>query len=230
MIVNYSIFPEEITIASIDEYLKTYDINNVSKSNHTILTYYAMTARGAKLEILQYMVDKGANINHSHKNNITIVHTLCEFSATMDILKFLADNGADFSTPCNMTYPEHTMKFKYSALMILAKNNPNIEFFNFVINQGCPIMEENCVTVLHCLSDKLNSAEIYHYFIHELKVNIHQKLLNTGGPAYAMLTYYKSASYDIIMEFINAGLVLDDIPRPKTRKYLKDIYEAGKSA
>eukprot|EP01104_Vermistella_antarctica_P016003 TRINITY_DN5366_c0_g1_i1.p1 TRINITY_DN5366_c0_g1~~TRINITY_DN5366_c0_g1_i1.p1 ORF type:complete len:143 (+),score=14.27 TRINITY_DN5366_c0_g1_i1:450-878(+) len=56
----------------------------------------------SKLEIVQYLIDKGANVNHADNYGVTVLHSAA-ISGHLAVLQLLHDYKADINQPDNVS-------------------------------------------------------------------------------------------------------------------------------
>ena len=110
-----------------------FDINTINNAN--ILTgftflMYAVQNHDVDLELINLLIDNGANVNYAAKNGKTILMYAIENKSNLNLLKLLIENGADINT---------VDKKGKNILMYSIENNNKIELVKFLIEKTANI-------------------------------------------------------------------------------------------
>ncbi|KAJ5078599.1 ankyrin repeat ph and sec7 domain containing protein secg-related [Anaeramoeba ignava] len=165
------------------------DINSKTENQQTPLHLICQNQNQNEysLEIVKFLVEKGADINSQNLNQTTPLHLICQNQNqySFEIVKFLVEKGADINIQnLNQTTPLH-----------LICQNQSIEIIKFFIEKGSDINLKtlNQETPLHFVSD-INAKTI------NQETPLHFACQNRNSNSFEIIKYFVSKKVDVNIE------------------------------
>ncbi|MDR1385312.1 MAG: ankyrin repeat domain-containing protein [Planctomycetaceae bacterium] len=101
--------------------------------NHWTPLYFA-AAHNSNVDVLKYLVEKGANVNIKTDSGETPLHVAASTNSNVDVLKYLIEKGADVNAKDMMGW---------TPLHFAAAHNSNVDILKYLVEKGADINAKN---------------------------------------------------------------------------------------
>ena len=178
---------------------------NIIKGTDEKCTPLNWAAENGQIEMVQYLLTKGSNINSRNRIKFTPLHSATHVNSKnqcyYDISKLLIDAGADVNARGGVSA---VAGFDLNQTPLhFAANNGNFELVKLLVEHGADVnaMNYEGATPLYKACEYLGTAEIVKYLISKgAKINVHIKLYSNDTPLHTAITSTKQDVVKILIE------------------------------
>ncbi|MBF6658423.1 ankyrin repeat domain-containing protein [Flavobacterium columnare] len=215
-------------------YLLEQKGNEINKLTHDERTYLHWAAAKGNIELVQDLINKGANINHEDSHNTTpLAYALASGNAKKELIEIFFKAGLD---------PKKLYKDKATLLMLAVPYDKDLSVTQFLETKGLSVKDQDAlgktvfdyaartgnITNLKKLIEKgskwtpnallmaaeatrrsANSLEIFQYLIDDLKLK--PTVSTTNGETILHLIAKKENQIPIAQYFLQKGVLINAI-------------------
>ncbi|KAJ3446125.1 phytochrome-interacting ankyrin-repeat protein 1-related [Anaeramoeba flamelloides] len=187
-----------------------FDLGEKNKDGRSIL-HNVSRSKNFNLDLFKLFVDKGIDLNQKKNNNTTVLMYYCTGNSQIEIMQLFLDHGAD------VNFQNINGK---TAFHFLVEGQQNIQNMNFFLKNGynLNLADKKNSTPFHILLTRNPTIEVIKWFLKN-QIDLKKISQDYGNVFYIYLTYNKKINLDILYEFLQRGVNLNNQFRYDQFKY-----------